>query len=372
MGILTRTIANNLGENPNPGINYRNFLINGSMVFFRRGQSFTANGYTADRWSMDESTDGAVTVSQTSDVPAGIGIKNALKIVVTTADTSIAANQYCGLTQFIEGQNMTKLNYGTANAENMMLSFWVKSNKTGIYCVRFVKEAGDETRYETPIEYTINVANTWEKKSISLSPTAGGTALITASAGAIKQDPNAGFRIQFTHAVGTDYQATNNTWVAGSDKMGTTNSVNLLDSTSNEWYLTGVQLEMGTSTTSFEHLPEDVELTRCQRYFFKLQGTGTYMNFGMTATNGTASLMFITLPTVMRNTPTISSSGTFSSNVPYGGSYENTTAGPSIGDYGMNLARVDFTTSTSHAAGLNGRILLLAQATGFIAFDAEL
>ena len=101
MGILTRTIANNLGENPNAGINYRNFLINGSMVFFRRGQSFSpasGQGYTADRWMMDESTDGAVTVSQTSDVPAGIGIKNALKIDVTTADTSIAANKYCGLT----------------------------------------------------------------------------------------------------------------------------------------------------------------------------------------------------------------------------------------------------------------------------------
>jgi len=82
--------------------------------------------------------------------------------------------------------------------------------------------------------------------------------------------------------------------------------------------------------------------------------------------------MFMTLPAVMRNTPTLSSSGTFSSNVPYTGSYENTTGGPSIGDYGGNLARVTFTTNTSHAAGLNGRILLLAQATGFIAFDAEL
>ena len=311
MGILTRTIANNLGENPNPGANYRNFLINGSMVFFRRGQSFTSNGYTADRWTMDESTDGAVTVSQTSDVPAGIGIKNALKIVVTTADTSIAANQYCGLTQFIEGQNMTKLNYGTANAENMMLSFWVKSNKTGIYCVRFVKEAGDETRYETPIEYTINASNTWEKKNISLSPTAGGTALITASAGAIKQNANAGFRIQFTHAVGTDYQATNNTWVAGSNKMGTTNSVNLLDSTSNEWYLTGVQLEMGTSTTSFEHLPEDVELTRCQRYYqFE---DGSVGNGG--TSHATPSLDFTIavnyrLAPAMRVAPTVTISGT--------------------------------------------------------------
>ena len=374
MGILTRTIANNLGENPNPGANYRNFLINGSMVFFRRGQSFTSNGYTADRWTMDESTDGAVTVSQTSDVPAGIGIKNALKIDVTTADTSIAANQYCGLTQFIEGQNMVTANYGTSDAENMMLSFWVKSNKTGIYCVRFVKEAGDGTRYETPIEYTISASNTWEKKTISLSPTAGSTALITASAGAIKKDANAGFRIMFSHAVGSNYQATNNTWVAGSDKMGTSNSVNLLDSDSNEWYLTGVQLELGSSPTSFEHLPEDVELLRCQRYYFKVEGGPgqNYMNFGMTGTNGTSSFMFMHFPQSLRGNATISSNGTFSSNVPYGGGYENTSAGPSLGDMGSNMCRIDFTTPTSNAAGLNGRILMLNDGTGYIDFDAEL
>ena len=155
MGILTRTIANNLGENPNPGVNFRNFIINGKMIFDRRGGPYTSNGYTLDRWTMDESTDGSVTVSQSGDVPAGTNFSSALKIYVTTADASIGAAQYCGLTQFIEGQNMVTANYGTYDAENMMLSFWVKSNKTGIYCVRFVKEAGDGTRYETPIEYTI-------------------------------------------------------------------------------------------------------------------------------------------------------------------------------------------------------------------------
>mgnify|MGYP006077435215 FL=1 len=348
MGILTRTIANNLGENPNAGINYRNFLINGSMVFFRRGQSFSpasGQGYTADRWMMDESTDGAVTVSQTSDVPAGIGIKNALKIDVTTADTSIAANKYCGLTQYIEGQNMTKLNYGTANAENMMLSFWVKSNKTGIYCVRFVKEAGDETRYETPIEYTINVANTWEKKNISLSPTAGGTALITASAGEIKQNANAGFRIQFTHAVGSDYQATNNTWVAGSNKMGTTNSVNLLDSTSNEWYLTGVQLEMGTSTNAFEHLPEDVELLRCMRYYQRISRPTYGSNTVLTGVNSSANnLCMVKLIHPMRAAPTISQTGTAITLYSPDGSSNASASNPtlSVGGFGTNGGRFLF------------------------------
>ena len=178
----------------------------------------------------------------------------------------------------------------------------------------------------------------------------------------------------FSHAVGSNYQATNNTWVAGSDKMGTSNSVNLLDSDSNEWYLTGVQLEVGSSTTSFEHLPEDVELNRCLRYYFKVQGgpSQNYMNFGMTSTNGTNSIMFMHFPQMLRGNATISSNGTFSSNVPYGAGYENTSAGPSIGDMGPNMCRIDFTTPTSHAAGLNGRILLLNDGTGYIDFDAEL
>jgi hypothetical protein len=348
MGILTRTIANNLGENPTTGFNYRNFIINGKMIHARRGQSFSpasGQGYTLDRWMMDESTDGAVTVTQSGDVPANELFSSALKIDVTTADTSIAANQYCGLTQYIEGNNMITNRYGSSNAQNMMLSFWVKSNKTGIYCVRFVKEAGSETRYETPIEYTINASNTWEKKSISLSPTAGGTALITGSAGAIAKNASAGFRIQFTHAVGTDYQATNNTWVAGSNKMGTTNSVNLLDSTSNEWLLTGVQLEVGTSTTSFEHLPEDVELLRCLRYYQRISRPTYGDNTVLTGVNSSANnIAMVKLIHPMRASPTISQTGTAITLYSPDGSSNASAANPtlSVGGFGTNGGRFLF------------------------------
>ena len=348
MGILTRTIANNLGENPTTGFNYRNFIINGKMIHARRGQSFSpasGQGYTLDRWMMDESTDGAVTVTQSGDVPANELFSSALKIDVTTADTSIAANKYCGLTQYIEGNNMITNRYGSSNAQNMMLSVWVKSNKTGIYCVRFVKEAGSETRYETPIEYTINASNTWEKKSISLSPTAGGTALITGSAGAIAKNASAGFRIQFTHAVGTDYQATNNTWVAGSNKMGTTNSVNLLDSTSNEWLLTGVQLEVGTSTTSFEHLPEDVELARCMRYYQRISRPTYGSNTILTGINSSANnLCMVKLIHPMRAAPTISQTGTAITLYSPDGSSNASASNPtlSVGGFGTNGGRFLF------------------------------
>jgi hypothetical protein len=150
--------------------------------------------------------------------------------------------------------------------------------------------------------------------------------------------------------------------------------VNLADSTSNEWYITGVQLEAGTTASDFEFLPFDVNLQRCQRYYYKLAGQSgqNYMNFGMSSTNGTSSIIFVNFPVSLRNDASISSSGTFSSNVPYGGSYENVTAGPSIGDQGPNLARLDFSTGTSYSAGLNGRILVLNDGNAFIAFDAEL
>jgi len=251
--------------------NVNPFLINGSMEVSQRGTSFTSNGYGLDRWTMDESSDGAVTVTQDTDVPSGYGFGKSLKVDVTTLDSSIAADQSCGFTQFFEGQNLQLLKYGTSNAENLTLSFWVKSVKTGTYCIRFVKEAGGLTRYETPIEYTISSASTWEKKVINLSPTAGSTSLITGAAGAIVNSNASAFRIMFTLASGSNFHATNNTWVAGSDKYATSNQVNFLDSTSNNFWLTGVQLEVGeyTSATlpSFQHESYGDNLARCQRYF---------------------------------------------------------------------------------------------------------
>ena len=147
--------------------NAQALIINGDMAVAQRGTSFTANGYNLDRFTFDESTDGAVTVTQDSTVPSGQGFGKSVKFDVTTADGTIGADQYCQWTQFFEGQNLQLLKYGTSSAENLTLAFWVRSNKTGTYCMRFVKEAGGETRYECPIEYSISSADTWEKKIIN-------------------------------------------------------------------------------------------------------------------------------------------------------------------------------------------------------------
>ena len=288
--------------------NFRNIVINGDMSQAQRGTSFTSNGYGLDRFIMDESTDGAVTVSQDTTVPSGQGFATSLKVDCTTADASIGAAQYCILTTKFEGQNLQYLKYGTSSAQSLTLSFWVKSVKTGTYCVNFTKEAGGETRMETPIEYTISSASTWEKKTITLSPTAGSTTLITNSAGAIVNSNASGFRVIFTLAAGTDWHGTNNTWVAASDKMSTSNQVNFLDSTSNNFYITGVQLEAGTTASDFEFLPVDVNLQRCQRYYQFIGGVNNATIAVGSSDSTTVSSFLINYMTTMRTSPTIAQS----------------------------------------------------------------
>jgi len=285
--------------------NFRNILINGDMAVSQRGTSFTSNGYTLDRFTMDESTDGAVTVTQDTDVPAGYEFANSIKLDCTTADASIGAAQYCILTTKFEGQNLQYLKYGTSSAQSLTLSFWVKSVKTGTYCISFVKEAGSGTRYECPIEYTISSASTWEKKTIILTPTAGSTSLITAANGAIVNSNASGFRVIFTLAAGSDFHATNNTWVAGSDKMSTSSQVNGLDSTSNNFWLTGVQLEAGSVATDFEVVPYGQNLQRCYRYY-QVLAEGDAYNLGNATCHATgAAYSIIQFLTEMRAAPSL-------------------------------------------------------------------
>jgi len=248
------------------GVN-RNLLINGAFQIFQRQSSATTvtddNYVTADRVHFWEGTDGAYTSEQSTDAPDGFGYS--MKLAVTTADTSLAAGQYAQFEmQKIEGQNLQSLAYGTNAAKDITLSFWVKSNKTGTYTVTFRKT--DNTRYQNVQEYTINSANTWEKKIITVSPDSN----IKASGGAIGNDTGEGLTLFFNLALGSQYNgATADTWSTNANHYGTTNQVNWMDSTSNELYITGVQLEVGQNATTFEHEPFERTLAKCQRYFEK-------------------------------------------------------------------------------------------------------
>ena len=304
----------------------RNFVINGDMQCWQRASAATAsnNSYsTVDRWAIGESTDGAYTTERSTDTPTGTGFS--IKAQVTTADTSIASSQYAYIYQEIEAQNLQPLQYGTSSAKTFTVSFWVKSNKTGTYTISIQKR--DATVYYLPIEYTINSADTWEKKTITVSPTAGSTSFITASAGAIANDNGQGIQLGFGLAWGSQFNGgTSNTWSA-STHYATSNHVNWMDSTSNNFYLAQVQLEIGEVATAFEHEDFGTTLAKCQRYYSVRENNhasdGYYFAI-LTAYNTTSVYGLISnYPVTMRSTPTVSQSGSF-------GAYQKTSANASF------------------------------------------
>ena len=152
----------------------RNLIINGAMTVAQRSTSAVAAGNpnypSVDRYVAWEGTDGAYTVEQSTDAPTGF--TKSLKAQVTTADTSLAAGQYAQLVQRIEAQDLQHLDYGLSTAKTLTLSFWVKSNKTGTYCITAYKEdsTGSASTMLFPKEFSISSANTWENKTITIEP----------------------------------------------------------------------------------------------------------------------------------------------------------------------------------------------------------
>ena len=247
--------------------NFRNIIINGDMSIAQRGTSATgktATGYyTSDRFQTSISSAGTWTQSQSTDVPTGQGFATSLKLDCTTANGSLSSGSELVLRQMIEGQNLQYLKKGTANAESTTISFWVKSNKTGTYIVEI--DDNDNSRNINK-SYTISSADTWEKKTITF---AGDTS------GALGNDNGSSFRIMFWLAAGTDFTSGTlaTSWESTTNANRAVGQVNLADSTSNDRYITGIQLEAGTSASDFEFLPVDVNLARCQRYFELITGS---------------------------------------------------------------------------------------------------
>jgi len=358
----------------------KNLIINGAMAVSQKGTSAVAvpNGGTStvDRMKFYESTGGAYTSEQSSDVPAGQGFSKSIKLACTTADSSIGAAEIATMSQIIEGQNLQRLNYGTSDAKTITLSFWVKSNKTGIYTIAIYKHAGGGTAYGCPVEYTISSANTWEKKTITVTPTAGSTTLITSSAGAIIDSNGAGIEVHWGLAWGSNFNSTNNTWSA-SGFYSTSNQVNWLDSTSNNFYITGIQLEIGDVATPFEHESYAKTLQKCLRYFFRATsgGDGQFATFGSgVAYASTSYLGEYTTPVPMRAQPSIASNVT--SNVSQGqvvlGGVAKAFSSPVVTGNG-HVMRVNMTMSgATQGQGAYIQIMYASSTDANIDLSAEL
>ena len=293
------------GAIPNSYAGTKNLIINGDMRIDQRnsGASLTVNTaavvYSVDRlFTYGQASDGVFTVQQVTDAPSGF--INSVKATVTTADASIGASQLYILFQRIEGNNIAHLDWGTANAKTVTLSFWVKSSLTGTFSGS-LKNHDASRAY--PFTYTISSANTWEKKTITITGETTGTWLTTNAVG---------ITLTFTLGSGSSRLGTANTWNAA-NLDGATGTTEVIATNGATFYITGVQLEVGTEATPFEHRPYDMELARCQRYFEIMGSPGSTSNsYAVCAVlNSTTTRGILWFKTEKRATPTITVAGTW-------------------------------------------------------------
>lgn len=241
------------------GFGFKNRIINGGMVIDQRnaGASVTVNNnsdfFTVDRWVANgQSTDGVFTAQQSSTVPDGF-VKS-LVATVTTADSSIGASQRYFVAQKIEGLNTFDFGWGTAAAQTVTLSFWVRSSLTGTFGGSI--KNSDSTR-SYPFTYSISSANTWEQKTVTIAGDTSGTWLST---------NGIGLAISWSLGAGSSFVNTAGAWAAG-NYFGATGQTNLIATNGATFYITGVQLEKGSTATSFDYRPYGTELQLCQRYY---------------------------------------------------------------------------------------------------------
>ncbi len=316
--------------------NNKNLLINGGMNIWQRSTSEPVSAdilATVDRWQNGINGMGAFTVSRSTDVPSAQGFGYSCKYDCTTADTSPAAGDYIVHYQKIEGQNLQHLLKGTSSAKAVTVSFWVKSNKTGTYILDLFDN--DNTR-QISKAYTIDSASTWEKKTITFPGDTVGT---------LDNDNAQSMRLLWWMGAGSNYSSgtLNTSWASTTEANRAVGVVNLADSTSNEWYITGCQMEVGSTASGFEFEPYETTLRKCMRYFYFIT------NNVEGARNWANNYMVEEIQVNMRDTPTSVS-------------FVNTAGG---GSWGVTTTSGSGTGFRIYSSGLAGK-------TTQMKIDAEL
>jgi hypothetical protein len=333
-------------------------------------QVTTADAYVLDGWSIETRVDSYdATWSQSTTVPAGQGFKYSLKCDVNGTATPSGSGNYL-LRQNVEGTFLNHLNSGTSEAKTLTVSFWVRSSKTGIYCfqIRDVTPAD-----HVLIEYTINSADTWEHKVLTFTGNTSGTATATSGSG---------YDIHWHLASGPDDHTSATSNAFGDNSSGlfrtTSNQVNLFDSATAEWYITGVQFEVGNQASEFEHLPFDIQLERCRRYLQRIEASGTdYGTFGSGSNaNSTSCIFGKQFSPEMRATPTLITTGTAANYSTYNPNQgvDACTSVPALNGGGATKeqCRLEFISSGNLVAGEAGECLSSDGVTAFLMFSAEL
>ena len=308
--------------NPNlitNGGSRKNIVINGAMQLAQRNTSTTSHsGYGSDRFEANAANldQLAVTLTHNSvtDLPQ---FTKSLKFTTTTAENAIESNEYFRIMQKIESQSCQQLAYGTSSAKAVTLSFWIKSSVTGTYALSLFADASAGTRI-IGSTYTISSANTWEKKTLTF---AGDTVRV------MDNNNTEGLRLMWLIGAGSDFTSSDNTsWSAYSaSKLAYGQGTNAVLTTANAtWEVTGVQLEVGSVATDFEHRSYGEELLLCQRYYYEVPQTGVDGGYGNKGGNasvysfnstGTFAVQMRTAPTVVVSGGTLDGCSSYSVNV---------------------------------------------------------
>jgi hypothetical protein len=342
---------------------FKNRLINGQMLFDQRnaGASVTAadNAYTLDRWKCFLSVASKFTVQQNAgSVTPPSGFVKYLG-ATSSAATSVGASDYYVVTQVVEGSNISDLNWGTASASSVSVSFWVRSSLTGLFGGALTN---GNTNYSYAFSYTISAANTWEYKTVTIAGPTSGT---------WSNDTSSGVGVRFSLGAGSNYSAAAGSWTA-SNLVSCTGATNVISTSGATLYITGVQLEKGTQATSFDFRSYGTELALCQRYYYKLSSNSanatTFMSPGVAYNTTQSAQHYCGFPATMRTAPTASIGGSV---VLYVNASTNTITSIAT----QNCSPTQGTLNFNVAAGLTAGtyyIPICQNTTAYFDFSAEL
>jgi hypothetical protein len=339
----------------------RNRIINGDMRIDQRnaGASGTASAFTIDRWGYGASQASKGTWQQNAgSVTPPTGFQNYWGFTSSSAYSVTASDQFY-FYQGIEGYNVADLGLGASGASTFTISFWVRSSLTGTFGGSV--QNGAQTR-SYPFSYTISSANTWEQKSVTIVGDTTGTWLKTNSTG---------MYLLFSLGMGSTYSGTANTW-AGANYIAPTGATSVVGTNGATFYITGVQLEVGSTATPFERRLYNQELANCQRYYLRLNGGAqtAYTSFGVgVAYSTTSANMTVNYPVQMRSKPTYNYGGSLRM---LGGGGGMSVTASSLGDTSYLSSYVVVTVASGLSAGNAYWFGPNGDTTAYIDFSSEL
>jgi len=374
-GICTATSFSGSGEGltRTTQLSHRNMIINGSMMICQRFSVNAANNinnqthtYHVDRFKAYESTDGILQGEWENDNYSDAGFQYSVKYTPATADTSLSNGQMAFISQVIEMDNMRHLGYGLSYAKTCTLSFYAKASLTGTYAIALINDGTNNRQFVS--EFTISNTN-WNRHTITIPGDTSGT-----------WNAN-GLRIAWCLASSTDrHTSTLGSWQSsGTAFYGTSNTVNFMANTSNTFSLTGVQFEIGSSATPYEHRSYGEDLSRCERYFQCMKGPSSTTTGANEATYGIAlaynnnrTLWSFNFKTEMRANPTVSMSNlAHLQGLGVVGGWNAASSFVSANNFSKFGGRVDLNWSgTPYSVG--HAVEMRITSNGLLGFDAEL